>query len=170
MIITIVIYRYTNDTSEPRTFEQGVNLLLKLFHTFTSLYKASGYYIGPNVPMSKNDLIQSYNNGNRRVATTDKFLTLADFNKQEGIMDNGAMMMMDNGEKKEVQPQFWLFDNFSKKMDLVNMTKIFLKLLILKKIVKFIALVCLLFFVPAFKDESKSEAKNSRKLDFYGKN
>lgn len=121
-----------------------------------------------------------YNDGyyNRRVGSTEKFKTLEDLNQEEGIVNNGMINGMNNGmadgmkdvkDMKKDEPQYWLFDNFSKKFDLLLMTKILLKLIIFKKIVKFIALVCLLFFIPALKDDSTDDSKrNLDDMDVYG--
>ncbi|KAG5671567.1 hypothetical protein PVAND_001760 [Polypedilum vanderplanki] len=63
-----------------------------------------------------------------------------------------------------------------KKFDLVLMSKILLKLIIFKKIVKFIAVICLLLFLPALKKKFESigggynedEDRKYRILDSYG--
>lgn len=79
-----------------------------------------------------------------------------------------------NDEKEKVkvkdEKNLWPFDRFAKKTDLYFMGKILLKLIVFKKIVKFIALVGLLFFIPILKDDSiDEEEKDSRNLDVYGK-
>lgn len=68
------------------------------------------------------------------------------------------------------EPQFWFFDKFSNKMDYALMTKILLKLIVFKKIIKFIALICLLYLIPALnsKDEDTDDDKMARNLDPYG--
>lgn len=68
------------------------------------------------------------------------------------------------------EPQFWFFDKFSNNMDYALMTKILLKLIVFKKIIKFIALICLLFLIPALnsKDEDTDDDKMARNLDPYG--
>ena len=69
------------------------------------------------------------------------------------------------------EPQFWFFDKFSNNMDYALMTKILLKLIVFKKIIKFIALICLLFLIPALnsKDEDDpDDHKMARNLDPYG--
>lgn len=109
-----------------------------------------------------------YNN-NRRV---EKFVTLAELNKQEGIMNmnmNTDMAMKDDKEVKKEESQFWLFDKYANKVDLLFMTKVLLKIIVFKKIVKFIALICLLFFLPTINDNSEEEKKDSRNFDVYGK-
>lgn len=45
-------------------------------------------------------------------------------------------------------PRDWLLDKLHFKLDLVTIGKIILKLIIFKKIVKFIAILCLLLFLP----------------------
>jgi len=73
-------------------------------------------------------------------------------------------------EEKKDPAQYWLYDKFTNKMDYVLMTKILLKLIVFKKIVKFIALICLLFFIPTLNEDNQGseEDKNSRNLDVYG--
>uniref|UniRef100_A0A182JB04 Uncharacterized protein n=1 Tax=Anopheles atroparvus TaxID=41427 RepID=A0A182JB04_ANOAO len=48
-------------------------------------------------------------------------------------------------------PENWLLSKLKFKFDLFTVAKILLKLVIFKKIVKFIALLCLLFFIPTLK-------------------
>uniref|UniRef100_A0A182PAI0 Uncharacterized protein n=1 Tax=Anopheles epiroticus TaxID=199890 RepID=A0A182PAI0_9DIPT len=48
-------------------------------------------------------------------------------------------------------PENWLLSKLKFKFDLFTIGKILLKLVIFKKIVKFIALLCLLFFIPTLK-------------------
>uniref|UniRef100_A0A182NFR5 Uncharacterized protein n=1 Tax=Anopheles dirus TaxID=7168 RepID=A0A182NFR5_9DIPT len=63
-------------------------------------------------------------------------------------------------------PEHWLLSKLKFKFDLFTVAKILLKLVIFKKIVKFIALLCLLFFIPTLKpsggghsDESSEEER-----------
>ncbi|XP_052869774.1 uncharacterized protein LOC128275343 [Anopheles cruzii] len=51
-------------------------------------------------------------------------------------------------------PETWLLSKLKFKFDLFTFAKILLKLVIFKKIVKFIALLCLLFFIPTLKPSS----------------
>lgn len=76
----------------------------------------------------------------------------------------------------------WLLDKFKFKLDLFTIGKILLKLIIFKKIVKFIALICLLLFLPRLQtkplnvvdmlagggDESEEEIEEKRSFS-YGK-
>lgn len=73
----------------------------------------------------------------------------------------------------------WLFDKFKFKLDLFTIGKILIKLIIFKKIVKFIALICLLLFLPRLQtkplnmvemltsggDESEEETEEKRSFD-----
>lgn len=72
--------------------------------------------------------------------------------------------------------EHWLFDKFKFKLDLFTIGKILIKLIIFKKIVKFIALICLLLFLPrlqtkplnlvdmlAGSDESEEEEVNEKR-------
>lgn len=106
---------------------------------------------------------------NDDIRRLEKAPTLAELNRQEGIMnmDMTSVMKLEQEPKKE-EPQFWLFDKYANKVDLLFMTKILLKIIVFKKIVKFIALVCLLFFLPTINDNSE-EKKDSRNLNVYGK-
>lgn len=102
-----------------------------------------------------------FNQNRRQIHTIEKFKTLADLNKEEGVVDMTAAMK--EAEVMSSEPQYWLFDKFSKKVNLITMTQILLKLIILKKIIKFIALTCLLFFIPTYNDPykiSRSEARD----------
>lgn len=51
----------------------------------------------------------------------------------------------------------WLWDKFHFKFDLLTMGKILLKLLIFKKIVKFIGVICLLMFLPTLIEKKKAQ-------------
>lgn len=66
----------------------------------------------------------------------------------------------------------WLLTKIFKKFDLIVMSKILLKLIIFKKIVKFIGIICLLLFIPTlkkkFSDETDEERSQYSKLDAYG--
>ena len=63
-----------------------------------------------------------------------------------------------------------------KKFDLILMSKILLKLIIFKKIIKFIGLICLLMFIPVLKkkfeehtgDGEDEEERRIKGLDAYG--
>lgn len=46
--------------------------------------------------------------------------------------------------------EHWLLDKFKFKLDLFTIGKLLIKLIIFKKIVKFIALICLLLWLPKF--------------------
>lgn len=73
----------------------------------------------------------------------------------------------------------WFLSKILKKFDLVFISKILLKLLIFKKIVKFIGVACLLLFIPILKkkfeehtseeEEEEDEGRKFNKLDKYGK-
>jgi hypothetical protein len=65
-----------------------------------------------------------------------------------------------------------------KKIDLVLMSKALLKLIIFKKIIKFIAVICLLMFIPVLKKKfeesaggsgNEDEERKSKLLDSYCK-
>lgn len=74
--------------------------------------------------------------------------------------------------------EHWLFDKFKFKLDLFTIGKILIKLIIFKKIIKFIALICLLLFLPRLQtkplnlvdmlagpDESEEETDEKRSFD-----
>uniref|UniRef100_A0A182JNS6 Uncharacterized protein n=1 Tax=Anopheles christyi TaxID=43041 RepID=A0A182JNS6_9DIPT len=73
-------------------------------------------------------------------------------------------------------PENWLLSKLKFKFDLFTIGKILLKLVIFKKIVKFIALLCLLFFIPTLKpsggggghgdDSSEEDRRRSYDLQF----
>lgn len=71
----------------------------------------------------------------------------------------------------------WLLAKIMKKFDLILVSKILLKLIIFKKIVKFIGIICLLLFIPVLKkkfDEhtdgvDDEEERRIKGLDAYGK-
>lgn len=158
------------EVSQPRTIKKSFKLLYNLFKMFYSIISSSNdekkFMTNQRQMIPYNGMNYKLYDDNRRVEAIDRFPTLQELNKEEGIVDNKVKDMM----KKE-EPQFWLFDKFSKKTDLVLLTKILLKLIIFKKIVKFIALVCLLFFIPALKDENADtdDKKDARNFDIYGK-
>lgn len=70
-----------------------------------------------------------------------------------------------------------LLAKITKKFDLVLMSKLLLKLIIFKKIVKFIAIICLLLFIPTLKKKfedvamsvGEDEERKYKILDAYGK-
>lgn len=59
----------------------------------------------------------------------------------------------------------WLWDKFHLKFDLLTLGKILLKLLIFKKIVKFIGVICLLMFLPTLIEKKKAQNEEG---DGYG--
>lgn len=147
---------------EPRGVDKGFKLLYNLYRMF----KSKGE-LRPAKPKYEIVPLNGIYPDDYYTSRIDKLVTLADLNKQDG---NGMAsdMMKESETKKEEEPQYWLFDKYSKKVDLVLLTKILLKLIIFKKIVKFIALVCLLFFIPAIKDDSAKEERNAGSLNVYG--
>lgn len=151
------------ELSEPR----GVNKGFKLLYNLYRMFKSKGE-LRPAKPKYEIVPLNGVYPDDYYTSRIDKLVTLADLNKQD---DNGMtsdMMMKESETKKEEEPQYWLFDKYSKKVDLVLLTKILLKLIIFKKIVKFIALVCLLFFIPAIKDDSAKEERNTGSMSVYG--
>jgi hypothetical protein len=69
----------------------------------------------------------------------------------------------------------WFLAKLMKKFDLILMSKILLKLIIFKKIVKFIGIICLLMFLPILKkkfedhiDSGEDEVRRIKPLDDYG--
>ncbi|XP_058814033.1 uncharacterized protein LOC131677946 [Topomyia yanbarensis] len=69
----------------------------------------------------------------------------------------GPLAPNDNG-KPYLSPESWLLSKLKLKFSWFTLAKILLKLVIFKKIVKFIALLCLLFFIPTLKpSESNSD-------------
>ena len=71
----------------------------------------------------------------------------------------------------------WFLAKIMKKFDLILMSKILLKLIIFKKIVKFIGIICLLLFIPVLKKkfeehtddgEEEEEERRIKELDAYG--
>lgn len=155
----------SSEVFESRAIDKGFKLLYNLYKMFRS--KGELTPKKPKFEIVPLNGVYSDDYYNSRVDTIDKFPTLEDLNKQdekEMMMMNG---MMETAVKKD-EPQYWLFDKFSKKVDLVLLTKILLKLIIFKKVVKFIALVCLLFFIPAIKEDSDKEERNVGSLDIYG--
>lgn len=145
------------DLPTARFIEKSVNLVTQLFKTFESL---------------KSDA-----NGEKKVANIKHDLIPYDgmsYDPMQGGWHDLELIDDHHKEKKKPEPQFWVFDNFSKKVDLIFLTKVLLKIIVFKKIIKFIALVCLLFFLPTLKDDSSSahgsseEKKEERSLDIYG--
>lgn len=71
----------------------------------------------------------------------------------------------------------WFLAKLMKKFDLILVSKILLKLIIFKKIVKFIGIICLLLFIPILKkkfeehtssEEDDEESRRIQPLDAYG--
>lgn len=156
-----------NSLESTRSFDKHFNLfdLIKLFSS-----AKSKSIDGRKKSKSKGELVPfdglHLNDDIRRV---EKATSLAELNRNEGLMDMTSMMKPERDVKKEEEPQFWVFDKFASKVDLLFMTKVLLKIIVFKKIVKFIALVCLLFFLPTINDNSEDEKKDSRNLNVYGK-
>lgn len=129
----------------------------KLISKFSWIYNATiphGYEIDENsynVPIYTK--FQSYNKPVYTGYTKDYLLESDDKNEEIKMVKSPLMTFF---EKYEL---------FKNNADLLFMTKIILKLLVFKKIIKFIALVCLLFFLPTIKEEENT----SRKLENNGK-
>ncbi|EAT43902.1 AAEL004703-PA [Aedes aegypti] len=66
---------------------------------------------------------------------------------------------MSNGTP-HMSPESWLLNKLKMKFNWFTLAKILLKIVIFKKIVKFLALLCLLFFIPTLKP-SESESEHS---------
>lgn len=65
-----------------------------------------------------------------------------------------------NHGKPYMSPESWLLNKLKLKFSWFTLAKILLKIVIFKKIVKFIALLCLLFFIPTLKP-SESDSDHS---------
>lgn len=147
------------EINQSRSIEKSANLVLQLYKMFNSAKEApkpqQNFEIVPYDGLGIFKRKKTHGN-------LEKFDTLAHLKKQIRIVDKKM------GEKNNSEPEFWFFDKFSNKIDLVWMTKILLKLIVFKKVVKFIALICLLFFLPALKDNTTSVDEDSRNLDPYG--
>lgn len=166
-----------SSTNQERTIEKNMKLAYNLFKLFNPLKSA----LEPTEKLSKskqelipyNGLYYDDYHDNRRVTTIDRFPTLAELNKEEALKGNEVEMPAKDVKQKDEEPSFGIFDKFAKKTDLLFMAKVLLKIIIFKKIVKFIALICLLFFIPAIKDDSATDddkKDDSRNLDIYGEN
>lgn len=147
-----------SEVSKPRTVDKTFNMLYNLYKMYNSSHEKK--------PSKKKQKLVPYD-GLYYGTYNDHQPIWEDHSEEEtGVMKQ---------EEKKKEPQFWLFDNFAKKTDLLLMTKILLKIIIFKKIVKFIALVCLLFFVPTLNDSSMestnstSSEEHARNYDVYGK-
>uniref|UniRef100_A0A8D8GDJ5 (northern house mosquito) hypothetical protein n=1 Tax=Culex pipiens TaxID=7175 RepID=A0A8D8GDJ5_CULPI len=67
-----------------------------------------------------------------------------------------------------LSPEGWLLSKLKFKLNWFTLAKILLKIVIFKKIVKFIALLCLLFFIPTLKpSESDSDSGEGERGDDY---
>lgn len=66
----------------------------------------------------------------------------------------------------------WFVTKLMKKFDLILMSKILLKLIIFKKIIKFIGVICLLMFLPLLKKkwDGDDEERRIKELDAFGMN
>lgn len=71
----------------------------------------------------------------------------------------------------------WIWEKFKKKIDLILVTKVLLKLIVFKKIVKFIGVIVLLLFLPTMLsntimsqtgDWDEDERRRIKELDAYG--
>lgn len=76
-------------------------------------------------------------------------------------------MMSTMSTMPEVQKSHgeWFLAKLMKKIDLVLISKIMLKLIIFKKIVKFIGLICLLMFIPILKKKFEESYDSSSEED-----
>lgn len=149
------------DVTIPRTIDKTVELLFNFYDMVNDVKKSL-----KKPPSTRKQQVIPYDG-----------LNYDQYNNQPTWEDHniGQEIEVVKKEKKKPEPQFWVFDNFAKKNNLLLMTKVLLKLIIFKKIVKFIALVCLLFFVPTLKDTSatnstsseENHSEYSRKIDVY---
>ncbi|XP_065080951.1 uncharacterized protein LOC135703608 [Ochlerotatus camptorhynchus] len=71
----------------------------------------------------------------------------------------GPPALMNHG-KPYMSPESWLLNKLKMKFNWFTLAKILLKIVIFKKIVKFLALLCLLFFIPTLKP-SESDSDHS---------
>ena len=155
-IVNVVDNKTTvfSEVSKPRTVDRTFNMLYNLYKMFNSSHEKK--------PSKKKQKLVPYDG--LYYGTYDDHQPAWEDNNL--VEETGVMKQ----EEKKKEPQFWLFDNFAKKTDLLLMTKILLKIIIFKKIVKFIALVCLLFFVPTLNDSSMNESTNSTSSEEHAKN
>jgi hypothetical protein len=159
------VYKQSNviEMQQPPTIDRTFNVFYNLYKMFQSWASGSASNVS-STPAYPNR--RGYTMDERPI-TNQEFVAWS-----EGETTTTMMAMME--EKKMPKPEFWLFDKFLKRTDLVQMTKVFLKLIVLKKIVKFVALVGLLFFIPTLTDETifnKVEAKGGdpRNVNVWGK-
>lgn len=59
--------------------------------------------------------------------------------------------------------EHWLLDKFKFKLDLFTLGKLLIKLILFKKFIKFVALICLLLFLPKLQSKSMMHVQ-----DFFG--
>lgn len=74
-----------------------------------------------------------------------------------GMMDYGSPQFTEI-QKIEVPDTpknalVYLWNKFKEKIDAILLSKILLKLIVFKKLVKFLSLICLLFFLPSLKED-----------------
>jgi hypothetical protein len=173
-VYKVNITKELEDSEKPRTIDKALSLMFDLYKVYNSLKvikKPSSLKKSAKV---KNEIIPF--DGlffgdyfNRKVDTIERFPTLVDINKQEMIMMDDEMK--DKDAKKKEDPHYALIKKYLKDMNVVLIIKLMLKFIIFKGIVKFIALVCLLFFVPTlnYPAASTDSSEETRSLDAYGK-
>lgn len=119
-----------------------------------------GWIYNATVPHGYGDAVASYD-----VPVYNKFgsngkPTLAGYTKDYIVEpDDDSNEELKTIEAAELS-MFEKFERFKNNVDLLFMTKVILKILVFKKIIKFIGLVCLLFFLPTINDNSDDTSRN----------
>lgn len=163
--------------AKPRTVDKTLSLLFDLFKLYNSIKSKKKPSVLKKSSKVKNSIVpfdglffDDY--FNQKVDAIDRFPTLADINKQEIMMKAEDMKDKDKDALTKNDPHHSLIKKYLKDMNVLVLIKVFLKLIIFKGIVKFIALVCLLFFLPTLNvanTASTGSSEESRDLDVFGK-
>lgn len=118
-----------------------------------------GWIYNATVPHGYGVTVDSYDIPIYHKFGSDRKPALAGYTKDYIVEPDDSKDELKTIEAAELSV-FEKFERFKNNVDLLFMTKVILKILVFKKIVKFIALVCLLFFLPAINDNSDEASRN----------
>lgn len=147
----------TEPSTSARLLDYKTSKSLKKF--LNGVKEKFGWIYNTTVPHGYGDAVASYD-----VPVYNKFgsngqPTLAGYTKDYIVEPDESEDELKTIEAAELS-MFEKFERFKNNVDLLFMTKVILKILVFKKIIKFIALVCLLFFLPTINDNSVDASRN----------
>lgn len=153
-LYTLPVYnQFVNSDSTP-TFPSFTKDTSKFEKFLKSLKAKFGWIYNATVPHGYIITDDSYNVPVYNKFSSNGSQTFAGYTKDYIVEPDDS-----KDEFKTIPSELTMFEKFERfknNVDLLFMTKVILKILVFKKIVKFIALVCLLFFLPTINDNEEA--------------